>query len=544
MDKMETKDKSERESDSQTETHGSGIKIHRKHRKKQEDAKVDARDILTDEEMGLKEEKSISPSLEVVMRALEEKVGLHRSFDIVFREMEFGTKRVAFFYVNGFAKDTVLTDVITRLTYVDEEELQPDPLKSFLERFVPHIQVESMHELDKVIEFVLMGSCGMFIEGETSALVVDAKSFPVRSIEEPDLEKVVRGSRDGFVETLLTNVTLVRRRIRDPRLKLELLTVGKRTNTHVCIGYIEDIANPDLVKAIQDKIKTVAIDGIPLGDKQLEEAIMGKGWNPYPSVRYSERPDVVSSHMLEGHIILFVDTSPSVMILPCTFFHLVQHVEEYRQTPIVGSYLRWVRFVGIFGSLFLLPLWFLLVQSPEMKPAGLEFLGPQKQGELPLLLQFLLVEVGVDMMRLAAVHTPSPLTVAMGLVAAILVGDIAVKTGLFINEVIMYMAVAAIGMFCTPSYELGLANRLVRLALLVLVAIFDGTGFVLGSTLWVVVLAVQRSYNAPYLWPFIPFDAKAMLNIMFRLPVLSSKIRLSITNARDKTRQPPGKEQG
>lgn len=521
---------------------GSGVIIHRKQRNRRQDDKVNANDILTDEEMGLKHEDSIFTRIDHVKRTLEEKVGLHRSFDIVFREMVFGTKRTAFFYINGFAKDTVLTDIITRLTYLHKEQIVPNTVKSFLEQYIAHIQVEQMDDLDKVVEFVLMGTTALFIEGETSALVIDAKIFPVRSIEEPDLERVVRGARDGFVETLLTNVTLVRRRIRDPRLKFELMKVGQRTNTDVALGYIEDIADPNLVKSIKDKVQSVCIDGLPLGDKQLEEAIIGKGWNPYPSVRYSERPDVVSAHMLEGHVILFVDTSPSVMILPTTFFHLIQHAEEYRQAPFVGSYLRWVRFIGIFVSLFMLPLWFLLVKNPELKPPGLEFLGAQNEGKIPLLAQFLIVEIGVDLMRLAAVHTPSPLTVAMGLVAAILVGDIAVKTGLFINEVIMYMAVAAIGMFATPSYELGLANRIFRLFLLIAVAVFRIPGFVVGSTLWVIILATHRSYNAPYLWPFIPFDGKAILSILIRKPVLHAKIRMSITKAQDKTRQPPAKK--
>ncbi|MBD2861372.1 spore germination protein [Paenibacillus oceani] len=502
------------------------------------DGSIDARDLLTDEELGLIRMEEIPGKLEEIKRALEEKVGLGVSFDLVFRVMEFGTKRTAFFYANGFAKDTVLTDIIVRLTHLDREQLVPDTLSSLLNKYVSHIQVETEDDFDKAVQFALMGSTVLFVENSGAALVIDSKSFPVRSIEEPDLERVVRGSRDGFVETLMTNVTLVRRRIRDPRLKLEIMRVGKRTKTDVCIGYISDIADPRLVESLRDKISKVNIDGIPLGDKQLEEAIISKGWNPYPSVRYSERPDVVSSHMLEGHVIVFADTSPSVMILPTTFFHLVQHVEEYRQAPFVGSYLRWVRFLGIMTSLFLLPLWFLLVQNPELKPAGLEFLGPQKQGELPLLIQFLLVEVGVDLMRMAAVHTPSPLSIAMGLVAAILVGDIAVKTGLFINEVIMYMAIAAVGMFATPSYELGLANRLVRMALLILVAAFKIPGLVLGVTVWLVALSVTRSYNTPYMWPFIPFHAKALFSILVRRPILANKFRPSITNPIDKTRQP------
>lgn len=496
---------------------------------------------MTPEEKALKIQEDIPRSIREVQRVLEERVGLNRSFDLVLREMVFGAKRVGIFYCNGFAKDTVLTDIITRLTYADEETVSHHTLEAFIEKLIPHIQVKSYKKMSEIVGQVLMGGTAFFIEGETAAIAIDVKSYPVRSIAEPDLERVVRGSRDGFVETLLLNVTLVRRRIRDERFKLEIMQIGKRTKTDVCIGYINDIADADLVQAVKDKIKNVEIDGLPLAEKQLEEAIVNKGWNPYPMVRYSERPDVVSAHLLEGHVCVFVDTSPSVMILPTTFFHHVQHAEEYRQTPFIGTYLRWVRFVGIMASIFLLPLWFMMVMDPSLKPAGLEFLGPQKEGTLPLLVQFLLADIGIDLMRMAAVHTPTPLATAMGLVAAILVGDIAVKTGLFINEVILYLALASIGMFATPSYELGLANRIVRLALLIIVAIFQVPGFVVGSTLWLILLATRKSFNAPYMWPFIPFNAKGFFAILVRRPVLAGKTRLSITKPIDGTRQPKSK---
>ncbi|OAS22900.1 spore germination protein [Paenibacillus oryzisoli] len=493
---------------------------------------------MTAQEKALKIQEDIPKNLREVQRVLEERVGLNRSFDLVMREMVFGAKRVGIFYCNGFAKDTVLTDIITRLTYADREEVAHHTLETFIEKLIPHIQVKHYTKMSEIVGQVLMGGTAFFIEGVTTAIAVDAKTFPIRSIAEPDLERVVRGSRDGFVETLLTNVTLVRRRIRDERFKLEIMQIGKRTKTDVCIGYINDIADASLVQDVKDKMKQVEIDGLPLGEKQLEEMIVNKGWNPYPMVRYSERPDVVSAHLLEGHVCVFVDTSPSVMILPTTFFHHVQHAEEYRNTPFIGTYLRWVRFAGIMMSIFLLPLWYLMVMEPSLKPEGLEFLGPQKEGTLPLLIQFLIADIGIDLMRMAAVHTPSPLATAMGLVAAILVGDIAVKTGLFINEVILYLALASIGMFATPSYELGLANRIVRLALLITVSIFGVPGFVIGSTLWLIILASKKSYDAPYMWPFIPFNAKSFFAILLRRPVLASKTRLSITKPIDGTRQP------
>ncbi|WP_159882896.1 spore germination protein [Paenibacillus puerhi] len=547
---------------------------------------------LSEEERRLKEDQAIPATFARLKRQLEERVGLNKSFDVVFREMVFGGQNTGIFYYNGFAKDTVLTDILMRLSYADEEHRAANGdvslpghkegeersgsglptgagqhvqggvrnehsntrrrldegaggdsdklniIELFDHALIPHIQVKKTSTLKEAIDYVAMGGTAFFFEGEKEAVLVDAKAFPVRSTEEPDLERVVRGSRDGFVETLLTNVTLVRRRLRDPRLKLEITQVGKRTQTDVCIGYIQDICDMELIEAVRDKIKQVDVDGLPLAEKQLEEAIIGKGWNPYPTVRYSERPDVVTAHLLEGHMIIFVDTSPSVMIMPTTFFHHVQHAEEYRQTPLVGSYLRWVRFIGIAASLFLLPLWFLIVSSPDLKPGGLEFLGPQKAGKIPLILQFLIAELGIDLMRMAAIHTPTPLATAMGLIAAILIGDVAVKTGLFVNEVILYLAAAAIGTFATPSYELSLANRLARLVLLIAAAIFKVPGLVIASTGLVLMLALQRSYNTPYLWPFIPFNAKAMLDILVRRPFLTMKSRMSLNKTADSTRQP------
>lgn len=513
-------------------------KVMDKEHKSKKQPKEDYAEVLTKEELAWKGTDEIFRKIEDNKRALEEKVGLNKSFDVLFREMVFGTKKTALFYLTGFAKDEVLTEVLKRLTYLKRDDIVPNTMKSLLLEFIPHIQVEQVSSMTDVIDKVLSGSSALFIEQEKSAIVIDARRFPSRTMEEPSLEKVVRGSRDGFIETLLTNVTLVRRRIRDPRLKLEMMRVGKRTKTDVCIAYINDIVDLELVETIKDKIAKVKIDGIPLADKQLEEIVIGKDWNPYPMVRYSERPDVVSAHLLEGHIILFVDTSPSVMILPTTFFHLVQHAEEYRQAPFIGTYFRWIRFIGIFASLFLLPLWFMFVIQPELLPKALDFIGPEETGHIPILLQFLIVEIGVDMMRMAAVHTPTPLATAMGLIAAILIGEIAVKTGLFVNEVILYMAIASIGMFATPSYELSLANRIVRLVLLVAVALFKVPGLVAGTTLILLYLIVQRPFNSPYMWPFIPFDAKALLSIILRRPVTTSKRRLSLTKTLDSTRMP------
>lgn len=504
----------------------------------------------SEEERTLKESDEIASDFELLKQQLEAKVGLNISFDVVFREMVFGGVNTGIFYYNGFAKDEVLTQILQRLSYADrdghidrdkkgeDEGTKLTVVELFETALIPHVQVEVTDKLKEAVEYAASGGTTFFFEGETKAVLVDAKTFPSRSTEEPDLERVVRGSRDGFVETLLTNVTLLRRRLRDPRLRLDITKAGKRTKSDICVAYIDDICDKRLVKAIRDKIDQVDVDGLPLAEKQLEEIIVAKGWDPYPLVRYSERPDVVAAHLLEGHICVFVDTSPSVMILPATFFHHVQHAEEYRQTPTVGTYLRWVRFLGIAASLFLLPMWYLMAANPALKPEALSFIGPNQVGQIPLIIQFFIAELGIDMMRMAAVHTPTPLATAMGLVAAILIGDIAVKTGLFSNEVILYLAVAAIGTFATPSYELSLANRLSRLIFLAAAAIFSVPGLIAAVTLWLIALVAQRSYNAPYMWPFIPFNAKAMMDIILRRSFRVMNKRLSLTKPVDTFRKP------
>ncbi|WP_364148975.1 spore germination protein [Paenibacillus sp. LPE1-1-1.1] len=473
----------------------------------------------------IQEKEPIPSDLDDVLLRLEKEIGYKTSFDVVVREMTFGERRTAMLCMNGLVKDTLLTEVLKRLTFLQPEDLSTHAFHSFLDLYVPAAQVTKEEDWNNMLTGVLSGGTALFIDGESSVVMIDAKAFPARGPEEPSLEKVVRGSRDGFVETLMVNVSLVRRRLRDPQLRYEIMRVGERTQTDICVAYIDDIVDKELLKSIKDKISMVKIDGLPLADKQLEESTVKRGWSPFPLVRYSERPDTVAAHLLEGYVAVFVDTSPSVMTLPTTYSDLMQHAEENRQTPFIGTYLRWVRFIGIFASLFMLPLWLLFVMHPELKPPALEFLGPNKTAKLPLVVQFLLAEIGVDLLRMASVHTPTSLATAMSLVAAILIGDIAVQTGIFVNEVILYMAVAAIGMFATPSYELGLANRIVRLVLIVSVAAFSVPGFVIATTAIMLMLTMERSFNRPYMWPIIPFDIRAVLNILIRQPVLYNRTR-------------------
>ncbi|MFV9510736.1 spore germination protein [Tepidibacillus sp. LV47] len=488
-------------------------------------------------EESLKNTIHISKDLEANKKILNEKLGIGESFDLVCREMNFGGKDFALYFVNGFANSEIMTQILKELANLKREDLVPNVLKHLIERYVSHIQVKKLKMINEANDNILSGQLVMLIDGEEEGLVIDVRSYPGRPPQEPDTERVVRGSRDGFTETLLVNTALTRRRIRDERLRMEIQQVGERSKTDVCIAYLKDVADPGLVKLVKQKIQEISIDGLPMSERTLDEFLIGKSWTPYPLVRYTERPDVASQHLLEGHVLIYVDSSPGVIITPTTFFHHVQHAEESRQNPVTGTYIRWIRFLGVLISLFLLPLWLIYVFEPDLLPHSLQFIGPKDTSKIPIFFQFLFAELGLDLMRMAAVHTPTPLATAMGLIAAVLIGEVAIKVGFFVPEVILYLSIAAIGMYATPSYELGLANKIARLIFLIAVYLFKVPGFVLATTLWIVILATTRSLNTPYLWPFIPFNFHAMMNILFRKPTPFMNKRPSLVHPQNQNRQ-------
>ncbi|OMF60675.1 spore germination protein [Paenibacillus sp. FSL R5-0490] len=461
----------------------------------------------------------VKVSLKDNIEYLREALGVDKSFDVIQLDVEYAEREMALYLVDGFVKDDILHYLMKMLAGLDAAQLEGDTLSRLIKTYIPYVEVETTDDLDKVVDMVLAGPTALVVDGIDEVILIDARTYPVRGPQEPDIERVVRGSRDGFVETLVFNTALTRRRIRDRTLRMEYMQVGRRSKTDVVVSYIEDIADPDMVKKIKESISKIDTDGLPMAEKSIEEFISGRHWNPYPMVRYTERPDTAATHLYEGHVCIIVDGSPSVIITPTTFWHHLQHAEEYRNKPLVGAYLRFVRFLAVWASIFLLPLWYLFAIEPQLLPDALSYIGPNDTGELPLVVQFLMIELGLDMLRMAAIHTPSALATALGLVAALMIGQVAVEVGLFINEVILYLAIAAIGTFSTPSYEMSLANRLIRIGLLISTSIFHTYGYVVGILLMMIMLARMKSFGVPYLWPFIPFNLRAFRDVLLRSPI-------------------------
>lgn len=479
----------------------------------------------------------VSNNFDANVTFLKESLGVDKSFDVIHLDLEYAGRRMAMFLIDGFAKDDILHMLMKLLSRLEEEKLSPDPLEKLLKTHIPYVEIEKNKDLDTVVDAVLAGPTALVVEGIDHVIMIDARTYPVRGPQEPDVEKVVRGARDGFVETIVFNTALTRRRVRDKSLRMEYMQVGRRSKTDVCISYIEDIADPDTVKKIKESLSKIDTDGLPMGEKTVEEYLFGNHWNPYPVVRYTERPDTAAVHLFEGHVIIMVDGSPSVLITPTTFWHHLQHAEEYRNKPVVGAYLRLVRYIAVWASVFLLPLWYLFAIQPELLPDSLSYIGVDDSGNVPLIIQFIIAEVGIDMLRMAAIHTPSSLATALGLVAAVLIGQVAVEVGLFTNEVVLYLAVAAIGTFATPSYEMSLANRIVRIGLLIVTGWLGVMGYVVGITLWIIMLARMRSLSTPYLWPFIPFSYRSFRDVIMRAPIPLKNRRPTVLKPRDPDRQ-------
>ncbi|MCE5285481.1 MAG: spore germination protein [Pelosinus sp.] len=468
---------------------------------------------------------------------LKDLLGVGETYDIVFREYKVGRKRAASFSINGMTNDVLLTNIFQDMLTVHPEDLSINTLQKLFYSRATHSQVKLLDNMNDALTSLLSGELLFFVDDEEEVIVFDARSYPARAPAESNIEKVTRGSRDSFVETIPFNTALIRRRLRDPNLRFEIIKVGIRSQADIAIAYIKDVTDPSLIKDIKQKLNDINIDGIPMAEKAIEEYIVGGSkLNPFPKVRYTERPDVVAVHLLEGHVCLVVDTSPNVMILPTTMWHHVQHVEEFHQNIVIGSYLRLVRLMGILFSLLLPPLWLSLVLQKHLLPAALAFLGPRDPGIVPIAIQFILAELGIELVRMATVHVPSAQSTALGFIGAFMLGEFATKVGLFGNETIFYTAVAAVGAFATPSVEFAMAIRLWRIVLLTFVMFFKLPGLLIGMLLLLIILARTRSFGVPYLWPAIPFNFAAMKDVLLRLPIPSKVLRPSVLKPLNKDR--------
>ncbi len=445
---------------------------------------------------------------------LSTRLRVNESFDVIERHLEVTKRDVCFFYIDGFIKDAEMLRIMQFMLSQKELGTADEMIRK-----LPYVEVETVNETDKLVRAVLSGQAAILTEPfGKSAILIDARTYPARSTEEPDSDRVMQGSHDGFVETLVTNTALIRRRIRDERLTMHHIDMGGASKTDVVVCYMQGIADEKIVKDVTEKLMRARPKSVTLGFQSLAESLVRSGWyNPFPKIRTTERPDTASAQLLEGSVLVICDTSPQVMILPTSIFHYLEQTDDYYFPPLTGTYLRIVRTLILIVSVVITPLWYLYLEYADRLPAAMSFLIPDDPGEIPIILQLFLVEVAIDGLKIASMNTPDMLSSSLSIVGALILGDFAVDVGWLSSDVILYMAFVAIANFAQQNHELGYAFKFMRVMLLALVFFFGVWGFAAGIILFCIFVATNKTVSGRYyLYPLIPFNLKAMKKLLIR----------------------------
>ena len=453
---------------------------------------------------------------------LDNVLRLKDSFDIVGRDLKFDKRNAKLYFVDGFCKDEIMVKIMSYFMKAEEKEIKNlKTTRDFANKFVPYVETDVTAKVEDFVKSVLSGAIGMIVEGYPEAIIIDARTYPVRSVGEPDNDKVLRGPHDGFVETLVFNTALIRRRIRDTNLTMEIHSVGKKSQTDVVICFMKGRVNEKMLNALRKKIDSITINSLSMSQQSLIDCLVPKQWfNPFPKVRYTERPDAVAASILEGSMVVITDNSPAAMIIPSGIFDFLQDTNDYYMSPVIGSYMRIIR-MAIFGmTMLLVPIWLLLIQNPEYIPEWLNFIKIEEPNTVPIVAQLFIVEIVIDAMRLASINTPQSLSSSFGVIGALVLGEFAVSAGWFVAEVVLYMAFVALTNFTQPSFELGYAFKLFRMMLIALIALFNLWGFIAGIIIIVVEIAVTKTVTGQcYLYPLIPFNGRALTSLLLRKPI-------------------------
>ncbi|BDF33672.1 spore germination protein [Lachnospiraceae bacterium] len=441
------------------------------------------------------EKKKVTASREESTEYLNKVLPVQDSFDIIQRDMMIGGRVASFFFIDGFTKDESMLKIMDSMFKVTEENMPVDAT-AFARECIPYVEVDVIGDFDQVLRNVLSGVTCLFIEGYEACIAIDCRTYPARSVEEPDKDKSLRGSRDGFVETIVFNTALMRRRIRDPQLTMQMLEVGESSRTDVAVCYMKDRVDTELLDTVTTRIKSIKTDDLRMNQQSLAECLYKRKWfNPFPKFKFTERPDTAAACLLEGKVVILVDNSPSAMILPTSILDMIEEANDYYFPTLTGIYLKVSRALITIMTVFLTPLFLLFMQNLNWLPDVFAFVAVKDMVNIPLIFQLLILEIAIDGLRLAALNTPSMLSTPLSVIAGLVMGEFSVKSGWFNAEVMLYMAFVAVANYTQPNFELGYALKFMRLLLLVLTALFNWIGFAAGCIIIVCSLCFNKTLS-------------------------------------------------
>ena len=452
------------------------------------------------------------------LQVLSDALRSEQSFDLVKRELVIANRRATMFFIDGLLKDDI-TEKILEFFYKNVKDENFKSALYFSQSAVPYVEVEVSAELKKVCTDVLSGISAIIVEGFTEVILLDTRTYPQRSTSEPDNDKVLRGSRDGFVETLINNTALIRRRIRDTNLTVKAYSVGTQSHTDVAVIYMENKADKKLLANLDKRLNTINVPSLTMNQQSLVEALYKNLWyNPFPKVKHTERPDTTASAILDGNIVILVDNAPSALLLPTSIFDVLEEADDYYFPPVTGTYLKLARYFITIITVLITPLWLLAIQNPDYCPDFFRFVLLSEPQNIPVFWQLILMEVGIDGLRLAALNTPNSLTTPLSIIGAIALSEFAVDSGWVSMEAILYMALVTVANFTQPNFELGYSLKFCRILLLVLTYIFNVWGFIIAFVINLVLLCTNRTLsNKSYLYPLIPFNGKEFFRKILRI---------------------------
>lgn len=451
-------------------------------------------------------------------QAITDLLNIDETFDILKREVVIGGKKATFYMIDGFLKGDLMQKILEFLYGIAPEDM-PESFDDFIKNCMPYGDITPLSKEKDFVQQLYAGLTCLVIDGYKEILAMDFREYPARSVQEPNKDKVMRGPRDGFVESIMQNVALIRRRIRDVNLIFEINSIGSSSRTDVSVVYMKNRVNQKALQTVKERIAGIRVDALTMNQESMAEVLMPRNWwNPYPKFKYTERADTAAASILEGSIVILVDNSPAAMIIPTSLLEIVEDPNDYYFPPVTGTYLRLTRMVTAFLALFITPTYILLLQNPAWVPEWLEFILIKDDINLPPLAQLLVLELAIDGLRMAAVNTPNMLNTPLSIVAGIVFGDFTVQSGWFNSEIMLYMAFVAIATYTQNNMELGYALKFQRIILLVLTGIFGIWGFGIGSLLILIAFFLNRTVAGKgYLYPLIPLNGQQLFKRFFRI---------------------------
>lgn len=457
--------------------------------------------------------------------------------DIIFRKFNFGKWSAALVYIDGMA-DKALLDDFTMEPLMGSGDSIKD-VKEFKDNILAMTDLTEIKKLSDGINAALGGDTLMLVSGLNVAYTLASRSWPARGTGEPSGETVVRGSRDGFVETIRFNTALVRRRIRDTRLKVEAVRIGVRSKTDVAILYIDDIVNKEVYKEVMSRIKDINIDAI-LDSAYVEQLIEDDKWSLFPQIQSTERPDVVSAALYEGKIAIMVDNSPFVLIVPATLPTFFQTPDDYYTKWMVASILRLLRFISSIFSI-LLPSLYIAITSfhTSIVPTRLAYaMAASREGvPFPAYVEVIIMEISLALLIEAIIRLPKPIGSTIGLVGGLIIGQAAVSAGIVSLLMLIIIALTTITTYMTPNYEMTLCIRVLRISLIIAATIAGLFGIVIGMLLILMHLIRLKSFGISYLAPIVNSNSWDYKDLFTRLPIQWLKKRPHYMGTGDRIRQ-------